>query len=114
MLQLPMPKELEDHLKVSGAILWEEFTKTAVNKYDVKGVISQHLGSFETGITILPPVNSLYIDVADDSGPGMFKNQLDLKPLYIAIESQIIQPGALKKTIYELGIELTNMQMMQS
>ena len=74
MLQLPMPKELEAHLKETGAILWDEFTKTAVNKYDVKAVLSQHLGSFETGITVLPPVNSLYIDVAGDSGPGMFKN----------------------------------------
>lgn len=40
MLQLPMPKELEVHLKETGAILWDEFTKTAVNKYDVKAVLS--------------------------------------------------------------------------
>lgn len=87
LLNLPMPKELEEHLVESGAILWEEFTKTAVNKYDVKGVLSQHLGSFETGLTVLPPVNSLYINVADDTGPGMFRHQLDLSPLYVAIES---------------------------
>ena len=39
-LALPMPKDLETHLKRTGCILWEEFTKTAVNKFDVKGTMS--------------------------------------------------------------------------
>ena len=60
MLHLSMPEELENHLVATGNILWDEFTKTAVNKFDVKAVISTHLGSFETGLTVLPPVDSLY------------------------------------------------------
>ena len=32
----------------------------------------------------------------------------------MAIESQIIKPSSLKKVIYELGIEINNLQMMSS
>ena len=35
-----MPKDLEAELYRTGAILWEEFTKTAVNKFDIKGIMS--------------------------------------------------------------------------
>lgn len=44
LLNLEMPEELDKHLKSTGCILWEEFTKTAVNKYDVKGAQSLFLG----------------------------------------------------------------------
>ncbi len=40
MLTLSMPQELEDHLEKTGAILWDEFTKSAVNKFDIKAVMS--------------------------------------------------------------------------
>lgn len=40
ILNVHMPEDLEDALKSSGAVIWSEFTKTAVNQYDVRGVIS--------------------------------------------------------------------------
>ena len=40
-LSLEMPEELEKQLEKTGCILWEEFTRTAVNKYDIKGIMSQ-------------------------------------------------------------------------
>ena len=59
-LSLEMPEELEKELVNTGCILWEEFTRTAVNKFDIKGIMSQQLGYFETGLCVLPPVGSLY------------------------------------------------------
>ena len=41
LLSVPMPEDLEAHLAKSGAVLWEEFTKTSVNKFDIKAVMSQ-------------------------------------------------------------------------
>ena len=69
-----MPAELEDHLKVTGCILWEEFTKTAVNKFDVQGVLSANLGSFETGLTVLPEVGTFYVNPNDEESPGLFRH----------------------------------------
>ena len=85
-LNVAMPKDLEAELYRTGAILWEEFTKTAVNKFDIKGIMSQQLGNFDTGLCVLPPVDSLYrIKELEDLG-GIFANQLDLTQLYVAIE----------------------------
>ena len=66
-LSVVMPTELEEHLVKSGAILWEEFTKSAVNKYDIKAVMSQQLGSFDVGLCVLPPIGSLYKDTEVDT-----------------------------------------------
>ena len=88
LVNLQMPSELEEHLEATGCVLWEHFTKTSVNKYDVKAILSQNLGSFETGLAVLPPVSTLMTEVQDEEDPSIFKNQLDLKPLYIAIEQQ--------------------------
>ena len=60
LLNLEMPNSLEEHLIATGSILWEHFTATAVNQYDVRGVMSSQLGAFDTGLAVLPPVNSLY------------------------------------------------------
>ena len=39
-LNLEMPERLEKQLVDTGCILWEEFTRTAVNKFDIKGIMS--------------------------------------------------------------------------
>lgn len=74
LLNLSMPPELETHLKATGCILWEQFTKTAVNKYDIKAILSQNLGCFETGLTVLPSVESCMLKVEDEDNEGIFKN----------------------------------------
>ena len=80
MLTLSMPEELEAHLVKTGAILWDEFTKSAINKFDIKAVMSQQLGFFNTGLCVLPPINSLYNTSAIENGRGgFFENQLDLQ-----------------------------------
>ena len=82
-----MPPDLETHLKISGAILWEEFTKTAVNKFDLKSIMSQSLGQFDTGLTVLPSIDDLY-KVGDvvDKNKLSGSNRLDLTQLNCAIE----------------------------
>lgn len=40
LLTCAIPQDLENHFEQTGAILWEEFTKTAVNKFDIKAVMS--------------------------------------------------------------------------
>ena len=74
MLNLNMPVELDKQLKESGAIMWEHFTKTAVNKFDIKSIMSQNLGAFETGLVVLPPVSSMMHKVPDEENPGLFKH----------------------------------------
>ena len=59
ILNLKMPEELERHLRQTGCILWEEFTISAINRYDINSTTSNVLGTFETGLTILPPVKSI-------------------------------------------------------
>jgi len=110
-LNVEMPADLEKHLIATGCIFWEEFTRTAVNKYDVKGVMSQHLGAFATGLTVLPPLSSLFAQREDDLSDGLFKNQLDLQPLYVAVEQQYVRPQALKDKIHELGEVIFELQM---
>ena len=74
-LYVPMPPDLEAHLKKTGCILWEEFTKSAINKFDIKSVMSQKLGQFDTGLCVLPPVDSLYVTMEVDGAiGGIFKN----------------------------------------
>ena len=107
-----MPPELEEHLAKTGAVLWEEFTKTAVNKFDIKAVMSNSLGSFDVGLCVLPPIGALYKDTEVDSVfGGSTKKQLDLTELYTAIEQQNCRPSDLKKSIYSLGKEIEGMQL---
>ena len=107
-----MPPDLEEHLAKTGAVLWEEFTKTAVNKFDIKACMSQKLGSFDVGLCVLPPIGTLYKDTEVDSVfGGTTKKQLDLTELYTAIEQQNSRPSDLKRTIYDLGNEITGMQL---
>lgn len=80
-----MPTELEEELVKSGAILWEEFARTAVNKFDLRSIMSQQLGSFDTGLAILPPVDGLFKSSLLSDGLTT-ANTLDLSTLYVAIE----------------------------
>ena len=108
-----MPPELEKQLVDTGCILWEEFTRTAVNKFDIKGIMSQQLGFFETGLCVLPPVGSLYQVKEIEGGlGGIFSNQLDLTQLYVAIEQANVRPSDIKNSVYELGAELSTLQMV--
>lgn len=57
-----MPKDLANHLKETGAVLWDTFAWISmINKFDVKDISSQSLGIFETGLTVLPPVKDLIV-----------------------------------------------------
>ena len=67
-----MPEDLENHLEKTGCILWDELTKSAVNKFDIKAVMSQQLGLFNTGLCVLPPVNSLYNVASIENNKGGF------------------------------------------
>ena len=108
-----MPPELEKELINSGCILWEEFTRTAINKFDIKGIMSQQIGYFETGLCVVPPVGSLYEAKEVEGGlGGIFSNQLDLTQLYVAIEQANVRPGDIKKAVYELGVEIETFQLV--
>jgi hypothetical protein len=74
-----MPPDLEAHLKTSGAVLWEDFTKTAVNKFDLKSIMSQSLGFLDTGLAVLPSVEDLYVTGnIEDTNKFSGSSQLDL------------------------------------
>lgn len=71
--------------------------------------MSQTLGSFDTGLAVLPPVNSLYKKAVLPDGITI-SSHLDLSSLYVAIEQQNTKPSDMKKKIYELAGELEHAQ----